>query len=65
MPLCLAGGMSKLSDLIEAHQRRFGEGSPIFGIPEEEAIASMEATLRTGKPIVHGAEKGIPPGAFL
>lgn len=52
-------------ELIRAYFDRFGEGPPIFGMDEKEAVILMREALREGRPIEQGAEQDIPPGAVL
>lgn len=54
-----------LIEAVIAYEKRFGEGPPIFGWDEHEAVAAIERALRDGKPLTAGAETQIPPQALL
>lgn len=54
-----------LMEAIRAYTERFDEGPPVFGWDEVKAIAAIEQALRDDKPLMHGAERDIPPSALL
>jgi hypothetical protein len=51
--------------LIEKYYEVFGDGPPIFGMEEKEAIRKMRSAIEIGKPIKDTPDKHIPDGAIL
>ena len=54
-----------LKEAIQAYYDKFDEGPPIFGMPEEEAIAMIQEAIEKNQPIDEGAEIDIPEDARL
>ncbi|MBI1195678.1 MAG: hypothetical protein GC138_07520 [Gammaproteobacteria bacterium] len=49
-----------LSQAIKAYIERFGEGPPIFGMGNEEAMTGIIKAIASGKPMVTSAEVALP-----
>lgn len=56
---------NEFSALIKRYSEVFGEGPPIFGMEEDEALEKMRNAISTGKEITDTPDKHIPDGAFL
>ena len=54
-----------LKEAIMAYQEKFGEGPPIFGMSENEALDEIQRALESGTLITTGAEKDIDDDALL
>ena len=57
--------MNDLSKAIAAYREKFGEGPPILRIPDNEAIAMIEKSIKTGKKITDTADNNIPDESYL
>lgn len=49
---------------IKAYIERFGEGPPIFGMGNEEAMTGIIKAIATGKPMATTAEVSLPELSF-
>lgn len=54
-----------LETAITTYVEAFDEGPPIFGLPEDEALALIEEALRTGEKVTEGVEADMPKDAYL
>jgi len=54
-----------LKEAIKAYRQKFGEGPPIFGLPEDDAIRMIEDAIENGNPIEAGAEKDVDDDAII
>ena len=52
-------------EAIKLYIDTFNEGPPIYGVEEEEAIASINEAIETGIKIEHGAEDDVPPEVVI
>lgn len=52
-------------EAIKLYRETFNEGTPIYGMEEDEAIARIKEAVETGKKIIEGAEANIPRDALL
>lgn len=50
-------------ELLEAYDKQFDSGPPIWGMTDDEAIAAMELALETGEAITETTDKNTPDGA--
>lgn len=53
------------SDTIWAYIEKFNEGPPLIGLSEEEALAQMQAAIKTGKPMPGVDMSEFPDGALI
>jgi hypothetical protein len=56
----------RMADLIQAYKDKFGEGPPIWLVPEDEAVRLMEEALRSGEEIRDEdvTDPDLPPDAL-
>jgi len=56
---------NEFTSLIEAYHEKFGEGPPIWGLGDEEAIQQMKEALKSGEKMKGFDVDKLPPGALL
>lgn len=54
-----------LQDALKAYREKFGEGPPIWQMPEAEAIAMIEKAIADNKPVHNLPEQDVPEGYYL